>query len=299
MPCASRDKNPPPPTRRAFTLVELLVVIGIIAVLVAILLPALSKARRQSQTVSCMSNLRQIGLALRMYTFDHKGLLPLIRGGPGWDGAYWYVPLCKYMGKDLSKFNTAGTWSTMKIEDVQGVFKACPAYDQIAPEVWRPGYGMNFTLFTGTKAMIKGSAKNVDTASPGLALANVFIMPMANENYIAGTVKLESIPKPAERILVGDSPNNWMGVEDASRNRAPATLLYDFARSLDPVFTVYGGFSGGHPFRHGGFALDCNATATAPGRYKTKANYLFCEGHVESLDYVAARAKMQGLQHWP
>src|SRR4051794_8118621 len=71
-----RSRRPARPGRLGFTLVELLVVIGIIALLVSILLPSLSRAREQAKQIKCLSNLKQLSLATLMYCNNNKGFFP-------------------------------------------------------------------------------------------------------------------------------------------------------------------------------------------------------------------------------
>ena len=71
----------PSQSRRGFTLVELLVVIGIIALLISILLPSLNKAREAARRVKCLSNMRQIVFAMNMFSQDHNGLMPARAAG--------------------------------------------------------------------------------------------------------------------------------------------------------------------------------------------------------------------------
>jgi prepilin-type N-terminal cleavage/methylation domain-containing protein len=146
--------------RRAFTLVELLVVIGIIALLVAILLPVLASARRAAQDAACLANLRQIGQATIMYRGDTKHLpfffhlrsgidSPVPPGGTG--SAVWWVafgqggktthntayfgyledatkPLNKYLYRDMASEPWTGAKTPAHLRRQRDVFR-CPADD--------------------------------------------------------------------------------------------------------------------------------------------------------------------------
>ena len=113
-----------------FTLVELLVVIGVVAALIAILLPALARAREAARTVACASNIRQIGVASLAYANRHKGYLPVPVLGVGLMGGFPESAIWAAGQRGILDF-TRGTL----IPDLGGPHAAealfkCPSHDE-------------------------------------------------------------------------------------------------------------------------------------------------------------------------
>lgn len=116
---------------RGFTLVELLVVIGIIALLISILLPALSKARRQAVTVQCLSNLRQIETSLVLYQLDNHNLNP----PEGAIGGDWMISLGKYVTNFINPYDPGSQYAS-KFPMPPSSFGQQIGGSQLLPKVW-------------------------------------------------------------------------------------------------------------------------------------------------------------------
>jgi prepilin-type N-terminal cleavage/methylation domain-containing protein/prepilin-type processing-associated H-X9-DG protein len=118
--------------KSAFTLVELLVVIGIISVLISMLLPALSKVRQSAWRLSCQSQMKQVAYGMMMYANDNKGVLPLI-----YARSIYYPSVDAYAEQDnwiwlIAPYLSVGPADQYNPSDAMVRLFTCPAYHPTA-----------------------------------------------------------------------------------------------------------------------------------------------------------------------
>jgi prepilin-type N-terminal cleavage/methylation domain-containing protein/prepilin-type processing-associated H-X9-DG protein len=173
--------------RKGFTLVELLVVIGIIALLISILLPSLNRARETANRVKCASNLRQIGQALLMYSNDNKGAYPRTQLStavgsafpPTWGtGAVNSDPFLT----NGPTFNdvTAALYLLLRTQDITAEVFTCPSSNA---EKWDFGGGANTALNWSNWNGTNGAQRN---------LSYSYQNPYASTNAISAGFRLNN-----------------------------------------------------------------------------------------------------------
>lgn len=159
--------------RNGFTLIELLVVIAIIAILAAILFPVFAQAREKARQISCLSNVKQIGIAYQMYTQDYDETSPHMGSGDYTNRLYPYI-------KNAQVFLCPDRSDTDAIE----------APDGVTPTNRSIGYGYNWGP--------------IQRRGGGLVLGQQFVSGTSGPSYLPG-VTLAAIAAPANMVGFGDS----------------------------------------------------------------------------------------------
>lgn len=159
-----------PKNSNAFTLVELLVVISIIALLLAILMPSLSAARQQAKGVMCLSKLKQMALAANAYTADYKGHFPLgcykEFSGTTKTDYVWDFTTTNNFSTSSKKYSPGILWNHTDSMAIQ----QCPSFKGSSNAGSEPYTGYNYNVSyigRGTGFSVTQSAKITDVKKPG------------------------------------------------------------------------------------------------------------------------------------
>jgi prepilin-type N-terminal cleavage/methylation domain-containing protein/prepilin-type processing-associated H-X9-DG protein len=256
--------------RPAFSLIELLVVIGVIALLAGILLPALSRSRHIARVAACTSNLRQIELAHTLYLNDNREMFidcGLPHGDLGQPRRAWPYTLGEYLGSRLvirSPLDTSRFWPASQGGDSTGL-----TLDQYVDAMERgedPG-GVTLARWTSyglnnyTTRYARPSVQDPDTG-----------------RWLGPWYTLKAIPRPFATVhfvmmTFGEEPGPDGGPNEyATSDHVHASDFSIFDDEFAPAY-----------------AASQMETAAAGGPHKaarSQANYSFLDGHVETLNFA-------------